>query len=121
MTPPSPHKLAENVWLLIVARMSMIATPVVLALLVWLGGQWIDGKLEPIGKLETRVAATEGSFQSLALEFERMKAQADTNRTNIDKIDTKLDRINDTLAEINRSVSALTALQSRRSVLSSSD
>lgn len=53
--------IADNVFLLAVARLSMVATPVVFGVIAWMSVQWLDGKFDT---QDAKIVAVEKAAQN---------------------------------------------------------
>ncbi len=54
-----PQRMAENIALQVIARLAMIATPVMLAALAWFGTQWLDNRFANVDSYGPRISAAE--------------------------------------------------------------
>jgi hypothetical protein len=115
------QKIAENVLLLAIARVSMALALPTIGLIAFLGSQWLEGKFDAqanvVNQQITTVTATatrandvasKVNDRLIAVEVKQVQDAASSDRFQTSTL-TRLDRIQDSLVQLSNTVSALTA------------
>lgn len=112
----APQKIAENVLLLAVARVSMALSLPMIGLLFWLYSEWRDDKLEAIRTqavaaqqtaTDTSETVTRVSDRLIALETKQVQDTATNDRFQAATL-ARLDRVQDSIVGLSNAVAALT-------------
>ena len=99
----SERKFVDNPGILISSRLAMIVTPVLLAIIAWLGPAWLDGRYarqDTISEFNVRLSLVERQQQSQE-QFQR-------------DIVIRLDRMQESINTLSTSIAALAATQAQR-------
>ncbi|KQU77688.1 hypothetical protein ASD12_17975 [Mesorhizobium sp. Root102] len=111
------EKIADNVLLLVVARISMALALPTIGLIAFLGSQWLDGRIDAVTKTAEQanvVAARANDVAGrvndrlIAVETKQVQDMAANERFQNGTLN-RLDRVQDSLVGLSNAVSALTA------------
>ncbi|MBZ9822360.1 hypothetical protein LB528_23290 [Mesorhizobium sp. CA4] len=115
--PNASQKIAENVLLLAIARVSMALALPTIGLLFWLYSQWQDTRLDAVqGQIvEAQQSASEASSKAtkvsdrlIAVETKQVQDAASSEKFQNATL-TRLDRVQDSIVGLSNAVAALTA------------
>ncbi|MER9665572.1 hypothetical protein [Mesorhizobium sp. M0203] len=115
--PNTSQKIAENVLLLAVARVSMALSLPLIAFVAWLGGQYLEGKFDVINDrvstVEQRASSasnqvTQVNERLIAVETKQTQDAASSEKFQSATL-TRLDRVQDSIVGLSNAVAALTA------------
>jgi hypothetical protein len=117
MANSTSEKIAENVLLLAIARVSMAFSLPLIGFIAWLGGQYLESKFEVINDRVTSVEKTAAGASEQAakvndrlITVETKQAQdALSNEKFQNATLTRLDRVQDSIVGLSNAVAALTA------------
>lgn len=103
---------SENIWIVLVARVTMVATPFVATALVWFGSNWLEGNFkslaDPIKKIETRVETLETGSRAFELKNQAQDIFLDNDKAASSKISQQVDSLGLKLDEVNSNLKSLT-------------
>ncbi|MHA6641365.1 hypothetical protein [Mesorhizobium sp. A623] len=117
----APQKIAENVLLLAIARVSMALALPTIGLIAFLGSQWLEGKFDAqatiVNQQITSVTATATRANDVATKVNDRLIAVETKQVqdgaSNDKFQTatltRLDRVQDSIVGLSNAVAALTA------------
>ena len=112
MTSDRVRSISDNVYMVLIARIAMVLTPIIASGLVWLGGQWLDGKFDalsvPLIEVKHRVDTLESSDRMSAITNNSQQIFIDSNKEAIGKVAEKVDGLGQDLNEVTSSLKALT-------------
>lgn len=134
MDSSTPRKLAENVVLLLVSRVSMALSLPAIALIATLGQGWLDNHVKELieakvsmemAPIRVRLDQAELSREKLSIvvaqfvtDFAVLKLSTDKDRASLEKFSdewaAKFERLYDKVSEVGRQVAGLTALSNGR-------
>ncbi|HKS72680.1 MAG TPA: hypothetical protein VJQ82_05740 [Terriglobales bacterium] len=111
------QKIAENVLLQAIARVSMALSLPVIGLIAWLGGQYLEGKFDIINDRVTAVEKTAAAASDQAIKVNDRLISVETKQAQDavssekfqDATLTRLDRVQDSIVGLSNAVAALTA------------
>ncbi|TPJ60812.1 MULTISPECIES: hypothetical protein [unclassified Mesorhizobium] len=115
--PNTSEKIADNVLLLAIARVSMALAMPTLGLIVFFGSQWLDGRIDAVTKTanQANVAADKANDVAakvndrlIAVETKQVQDMAANERFQNGTL-TRLDRVQDSIVGLSNAVAALTA------------
>lgn len=117
MANSTSEKIAENVLLLAIARVSMALSLPIIGFVAWLGGQYLESKFEVINDRVTSVEKTAAAASDQAskvndrlITVETKQGQdALSNEKFQNATLTRLDRVQDSIVGLSNAVAALTA------------
>lgn len=117
MPNASAQKIADNVLLLAIARVSMAFSLPLIGFVAWLGGQYLESKFDVINDRVTSVEKTAASASDQAtkvndrlITVETKQTQADTSSEKFQSATlNRLDRLQDSIVGLSNAVAALTA------------
>lgn len=115
--PNTSQKIAENVLLLAVARVSMALSLPLIGFVAWLGGQYLEGKFDVINDRVTTVEQRASSASNQVTQVNERLIAVETKQTqdaaSSEKFQgatlTRLDRVQDSIVGLSNAVAALTA------------
>lgn len=127
------QKIADSVWLMIIARISMALAMPVLMLVVYLGSDWLDGQFEQ------QATASKNAIEMQVTRIDRIEKTATTAIDQSGKVNerltvvetkqatdaataatfqkdtlTRLDRLQDSIVSMSNAIAALTATMQAR-------
>lgn len=111
------QKIAENVLLLVIARVSMALSLPLIGFIAWLGGQYLESKFEVVNDRVTQVEqkagdatlqATRTSDRLIAVETKQAQDAVASEKFQNATL-TRLDRVQDSIVGLSNTVAALTA------------
>lgn len=111
------QKIAENVLLLAIARVSMALSLPLIGFIAWLGGQYLESKFEVVNDRVTQVEqkagdatvqATRTSDRLIAVETKQAQDAVASEKFQSATLQ-RLDRMSDSLVGLSNAVAALTA------------
>ena len=111
------QKIAENVILLAIARVSMALSLPLIGFIAWLGGQYLESKFEVVNDRVTQVEqkagdatvqATRTSDRLIAVETKQTQDAVASEKFQSATLQ-RLDRMSDSLVGLSNAVAALTA------------
>ena len=110
---PDPEKIANNATLQVLARLSMLATPFILAGCIWLAVGWIDAQAKTDNQLRHDVDSVTGDLNQVkqnvaVLQNNQERGRADRERFQ-DEMTNRLDRMEATLRLLAEGQAALNA------------
>lgn len=73
-----PQRMADNIALQVLARLAMLATPLMIAALAWMGSQWLDGRFANVDSFGPRLTAAESAI----IAIQQHNAVSDNAATN---------------------------------------
>ena len=111
------QKIAENVLLLAVARVSMALSLPLIGFMAWLGGQYLESKFEVVNDRVTVVEKKAGDASMQAIRTNDRLIAVETKQAQdavaSEKFQnatlTRLDRVQDSIVGLSNTVAALTA------------
>lgn len=115
--PNASQKIAENVLLLAVARVSMAFSLPLIGFVSWLGGQYLESKFDVINDRVTTVEQRASSASNqvtvvndrlIAVETTQTQDSASNEKFQGATL-TRLDRVQDSIVGLSNAVAALTA------------
>ncbi|TPK42327.1 MULTISPECIES: hypothetical protein [unclassified Mesorhizobium] len=115
--PNTSEKIADNVLLLAIARVSMALAMPTLGLIVFFGSQWLDGRIDAVTRTanQANVAADKANDVAakvndrlIAVETKQVQDMAANERFQNGTL-TRLDRVQDSIVGLSNAVAALTA------------
>lgn len=120
------EKLAESTMLMVMARLAMLATPILLGAIGYFGLQWLDGRFEVQAAVTTTVIRKVDNLEDewpklrervVKLEINQDRGRADRQEYQRQTLE-RLDRVDAAILALSNSVAALNATlveQQRRS------
>jgi hypothetical protein len=111
------EKIADNVLLLAIARISMALALPTIGLIAFLGSQWLDGRIDAVTKTADQAnvvadrandVAGKVNDRLIAVETKQVQDMAANERFQNGTLN-RLDRVQDSLVGLSNAVSALTA------------
>jgi hypothetical protein len=111
------EKIAENVLLLAIARVSMALALPTIGLLTFFGSQWLDGRIDAVTKTadQANVVAVRANDVAgkvndrlIAVETKQVQDMASNERFQNGTLN-RLDRVQDSIVGLSNAVAALTA------------
>jgi len=111
------EKIAENVLLLAIARVSMALALPTIGLLTFFGSQWLDGRIDAVTKTadQANVVAVKANDVAgkvndrlIAVETKQVQDMASNERFQNGTLN-RLDRVQDSIVGLSNAVAALTA------------
>lgn len=111
------EKIADNVLLLAIARVSMALALPTIGLLTFFGSQWLDGRIDSVTKtadqanvvaLKANDVAGKVNDRLIAVETKQVQDMASNERFQNGTLN-RLDRVQDSIVGLSNAVSALTA------------
>ncbi len=111
------EKIAENVLLLAIARVSMALALPTIGLLTFFGSQWLDGRIDNVTKtadqanvvaVKANDVAARVNDRLIAVETKQVQDMASNERFQNGTLN-RLDRVQDSIVGLSNAVSALTA------------
>ncbi|MER9164415.1 hypothetical protein [Mesorhizobium sp. M0715] len=115
--PNASEKIADNVLLLAVARVSMALALPTIGLIVFFGSQWLDGRIDAVTKtadqanavaVKANDVAAKVNDRLIAVETKQVQDMAANERFQSGTL-TRLDRVQDSIVGLSNAVAALTA------------
>ncbi|RWO83188.1 MAG: hypothetical protein EOS18_06240 [Mesorhizobium sp.] len=111
------EKMADNVLLLVAARVSMVLAMPMLGLIAFFGTQWLDGRIDAVTKTADQANVVAGKANEvagrvndrlIAVETKQVQDMAANERFQNGTL-TRLDRVQDSIVGLSNAVAALTA------------
>jgi hypothetical protein len=108
--------IAENVTLLVVARLSMALSLPALGFIVWLGGQWLDQKFEMQDGKITAATATATNYNTITTS--RIDSLERTSAARVDTVERTAGVAVDEASKVNNRLVAVETKQTQDSAAS---
>lgn len=110
--------ISENVWLTIIARVSMVLSFPVLGFTGWLFLDWLDGRFDsvtiPLKAVELRVNSLEGRSNSLDLVIENHRLRIERSEQDGGRVADEVNGMGKQIGEVNTSLQGLIGILSDR-------
>jgi hypothetical protein len=119
------QKIADNLWVLVLSRLSMVVTPLLITMVTWTGASWLDGRfnnqgakidmaIERVAAVETKMVATTNEVSSISDRVLVLETGTRSGGLERDKAEVailnRLDQVTQSVGELTASVAALTAI-----------
>lgn len=110
--------LSENIWIVFIARIAMVFTPIVATALVWFGTNWLETKFEtlaePLKKIENRVEILENGSKAVDLKNQAQDIFLESDKATSNKISQQVESLGSKVDEVNTNLKSLTSVLADR-------